>query len=270
MTRAGRPPRADASLKTADWITATRGRPGQVWSRVATEAANVTNFRDDASRPRLLIVEGDELIAALLAEAVEQALDGTYEVSHTGTAAGARHLLFADGADALLLDYRLPDGTASPVLREADRLGVPVLVISGEPGAVAELAHRGRAVLAKPFGAAEWRDALRHLPRASARRGVSRGLGPGTPPDARPVRTRLGRLAARSIAAARRGVAWGASSTPAPREHLAGIIAAAFSAGILASAAITAMALPLLRVLLRRRGPVRVEGAQTTPSPTSE
>lgn len=205
----------------------------------------MTKFRDEAPRPRLLIVEDDELIAALLAEAVEKILQGAYEVSHTGSVVGARHLLLTVGVDALLLDYKLPDGTALAVLREADRLGVPVLVISGDSGAVAELARRGRAVLAKPFGAAELRDALRRLPQASARRGPSRELGPGMPPAFRPVQTRLGRLAACFITAARRGAAWGAPLLPACREH---------SVRIIASAGVIAMTLPFLHTLLRRGG----------------
>ena len=115
--------------------------------------------RGDPPRPRLLVVEDDVLLAALLAEV----LDGRYEVLHARTVAGALDLLLAGRPDALLLDWRLPDGAAGSALREADRLEVPALAMTGCPGALAELGRRGRPVLAKPFGMDELRHALARL-----------------------------------------------------------------------------------------------------------
>lgn len=110
-------------------------------------------------RPHLLIAEDDVLFGALLVDA----LDADYELSRARTAAHAGVLLAAGGLDGLLLDWRLAEGTAAAVLRDADWLGVPALLISGDPGTVADMARRGRPALAKPFGLAELQDALRGL-----------------------------------------------------------------------------------------------------------
>lgn len=118
---------------------------------------------DGDRRPRLLIAEDDVLLGALLVEA----LDADYELFRARTAARARVLLAAGGLDGLLLDWRLAEETAVTVLRDADWLGVPALLISGDPSTVADLARKGRPALAKPFGWAELQDALRGLLAAS-------------------------------------------------------------------------------------------------------
>lgn len=114
----------------------------------------------DARRPRLLLVEDDALICALLADA----LDERYDVVRARTAMGALLVFAVEGPDLLLLDYRLPGGTADALLREADRLGGPALTITGCPLAAAEVEARGRPVLAKPFGMDELRGAPLRLP----------------------------------------------------------------------------------------------------------
>ena len=68
--------------------------------------------------------------------------------------------LAAGRLDAVIADYLLPEGPTLPVLREADRLGVPVVVMTGHP-AVIELLDGGKWVLLrKPFGMAELQFAL--------------------------------------------------------------------------------------------------------------
>lgn len=107
-------------------------------------------------RSAVLIAEDDHLVRDMLASALEERCD----VSCARTGERARALLLAGGLDGLVLDWRLADGAAGPVLREADRLGVPVLVVTGDPVAAAELGGRGRRVLAKPFGPGDLRAAL--------------------------------------------------------------------------------------------------------------
>lgn len=122
------------------------------------------NTDGDQRRLRLLVAEDDVLLGALLVEA----LDADYELSRARTAARAKVLLAAGGLDGLLLDWRLAEETAATVLHDADWLGVPTLLISGDPGTVADLARRGRTALAKPFGLVELRDALQGLLATSA------------------------------------------------------------------------------------------------------
>lgn len=107
-------------------------------------------------RSAVLIAEDDHLVCDMLASALEERCD----VSSARTGERARALLSAGGLDGLVLDWRLADGAAGPVLREADRLGVPVLVVTGDPVAAAELGGRGRRVLAKPFAPSDLRAAL--------------------------------------------------------------------------------------------------------------
>lgn len=114
---------------------------------------------DNPSRPRLLIVEDDELIARLLGEALEE----FYQTSCVRTAAGACGALLAGEADVVLLDYHLLDGPAVSVMREAARQGVPTLVMTGDRHISAEVVRRGWPLLAKPFGVAELQYGLDHI-----------------------------------------------------------------------------------------------------------
>lgn len=122
-----------------------------------------TPLRDEPPRFRLLIAEDDDLIAELLGEALKR----HFEVRCVPTGAGARSVLLSGGADALLLDERLSDGPAAPVLREADRLGVPALVMTGDPSIPGGAEHRDRSSLAKPFGTTELLLALERVLRTS-------------------------------------------------------------------------------------------------------
>lgn len=135
-----------------------------------------TDFWDDSSRPRLLIVEDDELIARLLSEALEE----FYDVSCVHTVAGALGALVAGEVDAVLSDYHLLDGPAVSVLREAERRGVPALVMTGDRRVSAEVTRRGWPLLAKPFGVAELQRGLggileAFVPPPARDRGVATG-----------------------------------------------------------------------------------------------
>ena len=90
-----------------------------------------------------------------------------YEVRCVSTGAQACSVLLAGGADVLLSDYHLPDGPAAPILHEADRLKVPVLVMTGDPDGLEASAHRDRPSLVKPFGMVELLLALERVLDAS-------------------------------------------------------------------------------------------------------
>ncbi len=99
-----------------------------------------------ADRPHILVVEDDPLVSELLLAALEE----DYEVTGAETAALGNERLRAGGVDLLLLDCTLPGGLGDDLIPEADRTGVPVVLMSGNP----ELARGipgNRRFVAKPF-----------------------------------------------------------------------------------------------------------------------
>ena len=104
-------------------------------------------------RPRVLVVEDEELVS----EVLRDVLDEHYEVV---CAAGVREPLAelaSRRADAVLLDYSLPDGNGSEV---AGRAGAPVVWMTGDPRAPSALGEGSGLLLAKPFGVAAVLGAL--------------------------------------------------------------------------------------------------------------
>ena len=129
-------------------------------------------------RLRLLLADDEppvqDLLRATLGEACALSVACSVEE--------ALACLAADRPDAVLADYLLPDGPTLPVLREADRLGVPVAVMTGHPAVIELLDGATWPMLRKPFGMAELRLALQTLL--------------GMPAPVRPaVASRLARLA---------------------------------------------------------------------------
>lgn len=76
---------------------------------------------------RVLVVEDVVPIAALIRQALE--VEGM-EVHHVADLAGARARLTSDPPDVMVLDVELPDGSGLDMLRERDRHGVPVVILS--------------------------------------------------------------------------------------------------------------------------------------------
>ncbi|HEY6433708.1 MAG TPA: response regulator [Acetobacteraceae bacterium] len=99
-----------------------------------------------ADRPHILVVEDDPLVSELLLTALEE----DYQVTGVETAALGYERLRAGGVDLLLLDCTLPGGLGDDLIPEADRVGVPVVLMSGNP----ELARGipgNRRFVSKPF-----------------------------------------------------------------------------------------------------------------------
>jgi DNA-binding NtrC family response regulator len=112
---------------------------------------------------RILVVDDDRTLQRALRSALSR--DGS-EVRGCASARSARALLASWTPDLVLLDVTLPDGTGFDVL-DALRAGSPtplVVAISGTatPDQSFRLARLGvRHYLAKPFGVAEVREAIR-------------------------------------------------------------------------------------------------------------
>lgn len=98
-------------------------------------------------RTRVLVVEDDPLVS----DVVVAALEDDYETRLVETSAAALESLRRGDVDLVLLDCTLPDGIDARLIPEADRSGVPVVLMSGDPQRMEGLSATARACLAKPF-----------------------------------------------------------------------------------------------------------------------
>ena len=112
---------------------------------------------------RLLVVEDDPLVRDVLVLMMEEELD----VTATQSATQALELLTASNGtrfDVILCDCLLPDGGPGLLLEAAERLGIPVVMTSGDLKQ-ADKAATGHTFLAKPFTKAALLDAIRAVLR---------------------------------------------------------------------------------------------------------
>ncbi len=105
---------------------------------------------------RILVVEDQALIAGLIADA----LSDTYEAICAPTVPEAVEHLTTNSIDVVLLDCVLPGGTMWQVMLEADRLEVPVVLMTGDPGQMKEIKGGPRPYILKPFSIAQLLDAI--------------------------------------------------------------------------------------------------------------
>ena len=99
------------------------------------------------SRSHILVVEDDPLVS----EIVAAALDDSYETSLVETSAAAMERLGRGGIDLMLLDCTLPGGMDLGLIPQADRSGVPVILMSGDPARMERLVDQPRPFVTKPF-----------------------------------------------------------------------------------------------------------------------
>lgn len=98
-------------------------------------------------RFRVLVVEDDPLVS----DVVVAALEDDYDTSLVQTSAAAVAGLNRGGFDLVLLDCTLPDGIDARLIPTAERSGVPVVLMSGDPQRMERVSANARACLAKPF-----------------------------------------------------------------------------------------------------------------------
>jgi DNA-binding NtrC family response regulator len=100
-----------------------------------------------ASRSHILVVEDDVLVS----EIVDAALSDDYDTTVVESSADALECLRGGGIDLMLLDCSLPGGMDANLLPLADRTGVPVILMSGDPARVKVQPDRQRPFVQKPF-----------------------------------------------------------------------------------------------------------------------
>jgi len=96
----------------------------------------------------VLVVEDDPPVA----DALEQAIADFYRTSRAQTGSQACACLSSAHIDLVVLDRTLPDGKGDDVIALADRLGIPIIPMSGHPDDIRSLERSDRPHLIKPFG----------------------------------------------------------------------------------------------------------------------
>ncbi len=109
------------------------------------------------ARARILVVEDNEIVSETLG-----ILLGVhdYDVICAADVGKALAAIAAHPVDVVLLDYCLGDRTGRPVAERAERAGVPIVWMTGDPSALDTLAAQRHALLAKPFHTHELLAAL--------------------------------------------------------------------------------------------------------------
>jgi DNA-binding response OmpR family regulator len=109
-----------------------------------------------AKTSRILVVEDQARVADLIADA----LSDRYEPVCASNVEAAVEQLVAGDIGLVLLDCVLPGGSMWQVMLEADRLGVPVVLMTGDPGQIPEVTGGPRPYILKPFSIAKLLDVV--------------------------------------------------------------------------------------------------------------
>jgi DNA-binding response OmpR family regulator len=96
----------------------------------------------------VLVVEDDPLVA----DALDEALVDYYRTSRAQTGSQGCACLSSSHIDLVVLDRTLPDGKGDDVIALADRIGIPIIPMSGHPDDIRNLERSDRPHLIKPFG----------------------------------------------------------------------------------------------------------------------
>ena len=107
-------------------------------------------------KPGILVVEDQELIAGLITDA----LSDSYDALHASSVPEAIELLLSGDIALVLLDCVLPGGTMWQVVLDADRMGIPVVLMTGDPSQMREVSVGPRPYILKPFSIADLIDVI--------------------------------------------------------------------------------------------------------------
>jgi DNA-binding NtrC family response regulator len=120
------------------------------------DTSDLNELSGDEVRPCVLVVEDHDLLTGVLADI----LSADYEVICVSGTAEAVALLVQGGIDAVLLDYRLPDGSGQVVADRARLDGVPVIWMTGDASELKASGTMSQPLLSKPFSFSDVLDAV--------------------------------------------------------------------------------------------------------------
>jgi CheY-like chemotaxis protein len=131
----------------------------------------VHRHRASANVPhRVLVVEDD----ALVGEVLHDMLENHYEVVLAVSVKEALSVIAAERFDVVLLDYNLTDGYGLAVAERADKLGIPIVWMSGNMvsfdtfgGSPETGGENSQSLLTKPFTNKQLLDVLSNARRRS-------------------------------------------------------------------------------------------------------
>lgn len=109
-------------------------------------------------KSHVLVVEDDPLVSDIISAALED----DYDTSIVATSTAALERLTQGGIDLVLLDCTLPDGIHANLIPSADRSGVPVVLMSGDPQRIASASEKSRPCIVKPFSLSGLLDVVQH------------------------------------------------------------------------------------------------------------
>ena len=122
----------------------------------------------------ILVVEDDCDLHAVLKVALEY--DGYY-ATFTQMKAAAIALLSAVKVDLVIADVGLADGLGTEVVKHATTVGVPSIVMTGNPNHMRDLELKAASYLPKPFNMERFRQEVRdNLRRGEQPPQTARGL----------------------------------------------------------------------------------------------
>jgi two-component system, OmpR family, response regulator len=119
------------------------------------------SFHETMDKPRILVVDDDGPILTLMRAILREF---GFEPIVAGTGAQALDLARTNPPDLVLLDIRMPGMSGAEVIRalREDGAQVPILILSGEPVSVAEVARLGaNGAVQKPFDVPELIETIR-------------------------------------------------------------------------------------------------------------
>ncbi len=102
--------------------------------------------------PLILLVEDERSIRDIISDVVDSA---GFRIEVAGSYADGLVLLNASQPSLLIADALLPDGDGHKLAEIARHLGVPTLLVSGDPELILEAEESGVRFLAKPFRLAD-------------------------------------------------------------------------------------------------------------------
>jgi len=114
----------------------------------------------------ILVVEDDPLVS----EVIAAALDDSYRTTLVGTALEALTHLRNGDVELMLLDCTLPGGLDAELIPEADRLGAPVVLMSGDSSRIDKLVDGPRPFVLKPFTLASLVDTVERILASDTKR----------------------------------------------------------------------------------------------------
>jgi DNA-binding response OmpR family regulator len=126
--------------------------------------AGVLLSPDLSGMPRILLVEDDRDVRVLVEHVL---IREGYHVDPAVTLAAARTLLADREYQLVLADAALPDGTGFPIADEAERRGIPVIIMTAYAFRYAKEALARFEILLKPVRPAEILEAVGNALRSS-------------------------------------------------------------------------------------------------------